>query len=845
MRWPPGPGEMAARVRDKDWTNSSLGPIAHWPASLRIAVASVLDSPLPTILLWGVELIQVYNDAYQPILGERHPTALGQPTSQCWPEVWSFNEPIYRRVQDGGERVHFEDQEYVIEPSGIPESRFFTVTYAPARDETGQIHGVNVIAIDTTQRVRVERERCKALLEQSRLHQLLLGNVERLQQLDRRRAFQLTLADGLRTLSAPETAIDLASALLGCHLEVSRVMYAEVDEAAGTFNIRRDWTASGLASMSGEVRQLNDFGPEIIASLRAGRAMVIDNIALDSRTAAFASSYEAIDVRANLAIPLVKSGQMIAILSLQNAQPRHWSAEDVELAEDVAERTWATAEAARAQADLRAERDQSQSVFDSLTEGMAILDRNWIVLRMNAEGLRLGQRTGTEVIGRSHWEVWPEAVGGAVDRFYRKVMETRIPDTMEYRHSFSGDDHHWFEVRVHPTQAGGLAILYRDIDERMQSYEKLRVSDRRKDEFLAMLAHELRNPLAPISAAAHLLKVGNADASRIRQTSEIIGRQVQHLTSLVDDLLDVSRVSRGQVELEKMPLEMRNQVVDAVEQVNPQILQRAHHLVLDLAPGKAQVLGDAKRLVQVVANLLNNAAKYTHEGGNIRLAMWVEHKQVVLTIEDDGIGLSADLIPHIFELFTQAERTSDRSAGGLGLGLALVRSMVELHGGKVSCASAGLGQGSIFTVRLPLLAAAEAVSQDEPTVRKPLAVVKPLLIMIVDDNVDAALTLAMFLEELGHRVIVEHGPRAALVRARTEKPEVCLLDIGLPEIDGNQLARQLRAQSETAAATLIAVTGYGQERDRSNSLAAGFDEHMVKPLDVDRLEVLLQAVVRR
>ena len=836
---------MAARVRDNDWSKTPLGAIAQWPASLRIAVGAALDSPLPTIVLWGPQLIQVYNDAYQPILGARHPAALGQPTRECWPEVWAFNEPIYRRVQDGGERVYFEDQEYVIEPSGVSESRYFTITYTPARDESGRILGVTVIALDTTQRVRVEREKLEAQLEQRRLNEQLVGNVQRLQQLDRRHAFLLTLADGLRTLKAPETAIDLASALLGRHLDVSRVMYAEVDESAGTFTIRRDWTARGMASISGEAQPLNDFGPQIVTSLRAGHAMVVDNIALDPRTAAFASAYESIDVRANLAIPLVKSGRLIATLSLNNAQPRHWTAEEVALSAEVAERTWATAESARAQADLRAERDLSQHVFESMTEGMAILNRDWIVLRMNAEGLRLGQRTRGEVIGRSHWDIWPQAVESDIDRFYHSVMETRIASAMEYRHSFSDDLHTWFEVRAYPTPEGGMAILYRDIDERRQSHERLQTSDRRKDEFLAMLAHELRNPLAPISAAAQLLKVIKVDEARIRQTSEIIGRQVKHLTSLVDDLLDVSRVSRGRVELEKMPLEMRAVVVDAVEQVNPLILQRGHNLVLHLAPGATRVLGDVKRLVQVIANLLANAARYTPEGGNIRLAMQVEQEQVVLTVQDDGIGLAPDLIPHIFELFTQAERTSDRSAGGLGLGLALVRSLVELHGGKASCASAGLGCGSVFTVTLPLLAADEAAPHVAPAVRQPVAVGRPLLIMIVDDNVDAALTLAMFLEELGHRVIVEHGSRVALERARNEQPDVCLLDIGLPEIDGNELARQLRAQSETAAATLIAVTGYGQERDRRNSLAAGFDEHMVKPLDIDRLQALLMAVVQR
>jgi signal transduction histidine kinase len=843
--WPQGLGGMAGRVRDKDWSTTPLGAMAQWPASLRIAVGSVLDSPLPMSLLWGPQLIQVYNDAYLLILGKRHPASLGQPTRECWPELWAFHEPIYRQVQDSGEHVRSEDQEYAIEPSGLPESGYFTITYTPARDESGEVSGVTVVASETTQRVRLERERSAADEELKRLNEQLVEKVQRLEQLDRHRAFLLTLADGLQTVSAPEAVIDVASELLGRHLDVSRVIYIDVDESAGSFTIPHEWTARGVGSISGQVRQVGDFGPEILALLRAGHAWVVDNIALDLRTGAAVGAYEAIGLRAYLAIPLVKFGRLIVTLALHSAQPRHWTAEEVDLCTEVAERTWATAEAAKALAELDTERYQSQNVFDIMTEGLAILDRNWIVLRMNAEGLRLGQRTSEEVIGRSHWDIWPEAVSSDLDRFYHAVMETRIAGAMKYLHPFSRVEHKWFEVRAHPTPAGGLAVLFRDIDESMRSHEKLQEADRRKDEFLAMLAHELRNPLAPISAAAQLLKFGNIDEAKVRQTSEIIGRQVQHLTSLVDDLLDVSRVSRGQVELDRTVVEMRSVVVDAVEQVNPLMLQRGHHLVLNLAPGAAQVSGDVKRLVQVIANLLANAAKYTHEGGNIGLAMHVEEVQVVISVKDDGIGLAADLIPHIFELFTQAERSSDRSAGGLGLGLALVKSLVELHGGKVSCVSAGLGQGSVFTVTLPLLSAEEAALDVVPAVRQPVAVARPLLIMVVDDNVDVALTLAMFLEELGHRVIVEHGSRAGLARARIEQPDVCLLDIGLPEIDGNELARQLRAQKETAGATLIAVTGYGQDRDRSNSLAAGFDEHMVKPLDIDRLEALLMAVARR
>ncbi len=379
--------------------------------------------------------------------------------------------------------------------------------------------------------------------------------------------------------------------------------------------------------------------------------------------------------------------------------------------------------------------------------------------------------------------------------------------------------------------------LDRNIGQREQYEEKLREADRRKDDFLAMLAHELRNPLAPISAAADLLQLVKMDEARIKQTSEIIRRQVKHMTSLVDDLLDVSRVTKGLVTLQKQPVDIRGIVTNAVEQVNPLIQSRRHCLTLQMVPEAAMVMGDHKRLVQVLANLLANAAKYTREGGNLLLKMEVTPLQVVLTVEDDGIGMAQELVERVFDLFAQAERTSDRSSGGLGLGLALVKSLVELHGGTVTGSSRGPGKGSRFIVCLPSLLDPEI--QGPRNARAPRIPVKPLKIMIVDDNVDAAEALSMFLEASGHTLVVEHESRRALERARIELPDVCLLDIGLPEMDGNELAQRLRAISETSKIVLIAVTGYGQDHDREASFAAGFDHHMVKPIDTDKLATAL------
>lgn len=380
-----------------------------------------------------------------------------------------------------------------------------------------------------------------------------------------------------------------------------------------------------------------------------------------------------------------------------------------------------------------------------------------------------------------------------------------------------------------------------DITNRHLTEEKLKDANRRKDEFLAMLAHELRNPLAPISAAAELLQRTHLDEERMRKTSLIIGRQVKHMTSLVDDLLDVSRVTRGLVEFDKSCVDIRHIITDAVEQVTPLITAHHHQLDVHTASQIPLVIGDRKRLVQIIVNLLNNAAKYTPDGGTITVNTEVGTDQIHITISDNGVGMSPELVSNAFDLFSQAQRTSDRSSGGLGLGLALVKSLVELHHGSVVCESAGIGKGSKFLLHVPRVMALD------PTCAEAVAGIAAittgsLRVMVVDDNEDAASMLAMLLETVGYEVLVEHESRRALDHAKAAVPQVFLLDIGLPDMDGNELARQLRLQPETTDALLIAVTGYGQEDDRARTRAAGFDHHLVKPIDTNALLTILAEI---
>jgi CheY-like chemotaxis protein len=363
-----------------------------------------------------------------------------------------------------------------------------------------------------------------------------------------------------------------------------------------------------------------------------------------------------------------------------------------------------------------------------------------------------------------------------------------------------------------------------------------------KDQFLAMLGHELRNPLAPISTAAQLLKLPSIDASRLRYASDVIARQVEHMNRLLGDMLDVSRVTRGLVSLTLDQVDMKAVIERAAEQSAPLFEARSHRLELLLPPGPVMLRADATRLIQVFANLLGNAAKYSDPHGTVSLELTPYPDRVVVTVHDAGEGIAPSLLPRIFDLFSQGERAPDRSQGGLGLGLALVKSLVQLHGGHVEAASAGPGQGSEFTVTLPR---GEAPDSSAPPARLPEpAQAAALRVMIVDDNIDGAVSLSLFLQAAGgHHVCTYYDGERALEWAAFERPDAFILDIGLPDMTGYELARRLRAMPQFAGATLIALTGYGQPQDKENARQAGFDQHVAKPAEPRYiLDLLARAV---
>ena len=505
--------------------------------------------------------------------------------------------------------------------------------------------------------------------------------------------------------------------------------------------------------------------------------------------------------------------------------------------------------------DSPGERDWLYVALDKVDDAVVALDLRGGILFMNRAAERLTGVALEAARGRSLGEILP-----LLDEKTRRLAE--IPqrplygearmDSLVLRHrlpaSAEGSERR-LETQVEPLpgDAGALAgtlLVLRDVTERSRLEEELRrraqervAADLRKDQFLAMLAHELRNPLAPIRNAVELMRQVETTDPTFQPAREMVERQVKHLARLVDDLLDVSRLTQGNIRLRKEVVSLKAIVERAADAVRPLIESRAHDLRLELPADPIFLEADAARLEQVVSNLLDNAAKYTMPGGRIRVTVAREGAEAVVRVRDSGIGVPPDVLERVFEPFMQSDGSLARTEGGLGVGLTLVRSLVEMHGGVVEAASPGLGQGSEFVVRLPAeLPAGMLAPEAAPAT---LSAARPLRVLVVEDNVDAAESLATLLRLWHHDVKVAHDGRAALQEARTQQPEVVLLDIGLPELDGYQVARRLRDEVGLDHTLLVAMTGYGQPEDRRRSHEAGIHHHFVKPVEPIVLRNLL------
>lgn len=497
----------------------------------------------------------------------------------------------------------------------------------------------------------------------------------------------------------------------------------------------------------------------------------------------------------------------------------------------------------RAEEALRDREERYRTLFDAMDEGYCIIEVlfdaqqqpvDYRFIEVNGSFER--QAGMHDVVGKRMLEFVPSIESHWLQN-YGKVAFTG--EGIRFSGEYKGL-HRYFDVyafRANGWPERHVAVLFADVTQRTLAEKALREADRRKDEFLAMLAHELRNPLAAIRNATQIVLRNEGDVQTSRAASQILDRQVGHMIRQVDDLLDVSRISRGKIELRKDRTELAQIISHAVETIRPLCENLRHELSMTLPPQPIYLVGDSIRLAQVVGNLLNNACKFTDRGGRIWLTVDEEGDQAVIRVRDTGIGLAQDQLSRIFELFAQVDNSLERARDGLGLGLTLVKKLVEMHDGTVAATSSGPGLGSEFVVRLPLLREAPPAAPQEPSGVKPQATV-PRRILVVDDNRDSANSLAMLLKLLGHTVDTAHDGLEAVERAATFRADVILLDIGMPRLNGYEAARRIRQQRQKGL-RLVALTGWGQEEDRQRSEEAGFDAHLVKPVDLAALTKLL------
>jgi len=576
--------------------------------------------------------------------------------------------------------------------------------------------------------------------------------------------------------------------------------------------------------------------------------VILTDSGQDPRFAEFRALSRAGDVRAVHATPLIGlDGQVLGALTVYLPEPRRPTDRELRIADICARKASVFVERARAEEGVR-QRDRR---FQSVLEAAAVPFLIWSPVRdddgeivdfrfqyVNTAAATVMRSRPTDFIGRRVREVMPRAWDDP-DRLemYKEVIEQNEVRQME-RQSEADGNHAWYHIVASPLD-GNLAVWFADITQRKSQERDLVEADRRKDEFLATLAHELRNPLAPIRQAAAIARNERADDAQKRWAHNVIERQVQHMSLLLDDLLEVSRITHGTLQLRKQLSDLQSIVSAAVETARPLVDERRHRLLVEV-PDRLQVHGDPLRLAQVLSNLLTNAAKYTHPQGTIRVTAEQVDDQLVLTVEDNGIGIAGEDLPKVFGMFAQLRSAQEHAAGGLGIGLALARGIVELHGGRIEARSAGIGMGSQFTVFLPGASQTPAAVA-EPRVALDGSPASRRRILLADDNRDAAESLAIILRLEGHEVELAHDGAAALRGFARQVPDIALLDIGMPGTNGYEVARQIRASPGGERVLLVAITGWAQDADKAASRAAGFDHHLTKPIEPDALIELLSS----
>ena len=882
---PERPDAVESLMAARDWSATPCGDPARWEPALQYALRRLLDSERPMFLVWGAQQLFFCNDACLPLLGRRDPAPLGSPLAAAWPAAY---EAVAPALAGASVRVPLAS---------------FAVDCAPLRTLAGEVRGLCCTVGDGADAEEERRREAGRRLEtalgaagvatwdwnvsEDRLY--ADDNLRQLYGVSGEQAAGGALAAYLAAIhpdDVPQVRARIARALAGgeAFSDSYRVRRPEGGyrhvEARGKVALRDDGQPGWMSGVVLDVTARKEAEARLLRSearfLRLAESNVLGIVQYRFDGALVEPNDAFLAILGVSRADFERTG-----LSWRELTPPEWREAD--------ERGWAQLRATGVMEPYEKEYLRADGSRAAVYLGAANIEGDphvGVGYVLDISGIRAAERALKESEARFRvianampQAVWSTRPDGFHDYYndqwyaftgmpygstdgdgwnglfhpdeqelawarWRESLRTGAPYEIEYRLRHRSGHYRWVLGRAVPVRAEDGTIVRwmgtcTDIHEQKLAQQALQQADRRKDEFLAMLAHELRNPLAPIVTAASLLSLATGVPERVQQIGKVISRQATHMTGLIDDLMDVSRVTRGMVTLDKDTVALGGVIEDAVEQVRSLLEGRGHRLELRLRLADALVAGDRKRLVQVLANILGNAAKYTPARGHIVLEAGIEDGRAVIAVRDNGVGMAPELVAGAFELFHQGKRSPDRSQGGLGVGLALVRSLVQLHGGTVHAASDGEGQGSTFTVTLPLLALPGRTDAGAGAGRAVPAATDALRVLVVDDNADAAELVAMLLELLGYQVSVEFDPAAALARAGSLAPDVCLLDIGLPGMDGMELAQRLRRIPGLEKVRLAAMTGYGQPHDRAASAQAGFDAHFVKPVDAGALAAWL------
>lgn len=824
-----------------DWSATPLGTMAGWPESVRSALAIVLHAQQPMAVVWGADLHILYNDSYRAILGARAEPPLatfGQPVTTLWPEAAGAIVPVLRRAL-AGYAEYVNDALFVVERNGAPEDLFLTVSTSPLIDTDGVVAGVFCTFADTTALVVARRERDAALAELGTAGERLrlatdiaeLGTFDH----DLRTDELVWSATTRRHFGvAPDAPLDLGTFAAAIHPDDRVRMHAAVAAfyaAPGDGKYAADYRTVGLND--GQERWLAARGQLFFDAAGAPRRLLGTTLDITARKHAEAAAHE-VEARLRLLDAIGESTRMAAAPDAIMEAATRMLGEYLHVTRV-------------AYADLEPDNDRFTIRHDWTAPGafstVGVYSLDLFGPRARAS-MRAGHTLQIDDVDREL-----TAAEGA-DMFNQIGVKAIIccPLVKGGKLVAMMAVHQDSPRAWRPSE---LALVEAVVErcwahiERVRAVEALRDTDRRKSEFLAVLAHELRNPLAPIRNGIDMLRLSANNPQAAAKVRDMMERQVTHMVHLINDLLDVARVNNGKVVLQMARVDLRQVLANAVEACASAVDAARHVISVDAPAGPVYFDADPVRLAQVLGNLLSNAVKYTPPGGRLQLSGRLAGDVITISLQDNGIGIPAEHQGAVFDMFTQVSRSLEQARGGLGIGLSLVQRLVELHGGTVAVASGGLGQGSRFTVRLPAHASGRAsiapVAGTIPAVHVPAA---PLRILVADDNVDAADTLCALLDASGYITRIAYDGAEALEAAKAFLPDVALLDLGMPRMDGFETARAMRALPALQDTVLVAVTGWGAESDRDRSRAAGFDHHLLKPAAMQQVEEIIASVAQ-